>query len=74
MARFVAAAIQMDSQDNKWENLMEAETYIRRAADAGANLIVLPESMNYIGRDMAGETEELPYGDVVARVSELVGK
>lgn len=71
MARFVAAAIQMDSQDNKWGNLMEAETYIRRAADAGANLIVLPESMNYIGRDMAGEAEELPDGITFTKIAQL---
>lgn len=71
MARFVAAAIQMDSQDNKWGNLMEAETYIRRAADAGANLIVLPESMDYIGRDMAGEAEELPDGITFTKIAQL---
>ncbi|WP_337543674.1 carbon-nitrogen hydrolase family protein [Acidaminococcus timonensis] len=71
MARFVAAAIQMDSQDSKWGNLEIAERYIRRAADAGANLIVLPETMNYIGRDMAEEAETLPDGPTFTKIAQL---
>lgn len=71
MARFVAAAIQMDSQDNKWENLYQAEEHIRRAADAGAEVIVLPETMNYIGRDIAAEAEEIPDGPTFTKLAGL---
>ena len=61
----------MDSQDSKWGNLEIAERYIRRAADAGANLIVLPETMNYIGRDMAEEAETLPDGPTFTKIAQL---
>ena len=71
MARFVAAAIQMDSQDSKWGNLEIAERYIRQAADAGANLIVLPETMNYIGRDIVEEAETLPDGPTFTKIAQL---
>ena len=62
MTKFIAAAVQMDSQDDKNANLAAAEGYIREAAARGASLVVLPESMNYIGRDMAGEAETIPGG------------
>lgn len=71
MARFVAAAIQMDSQDSKWGNLTIAERYIRQAADAGANLIVLPETMNYIGKDIVGEAENLEDGPTFTKIAQL---
>lgn len=62
MTKFIAAAIQMDSQDDKNANLAAAEGYIREAAAQGARLAVLPETMNYIGRDIAGEAESIPHG------------
>lgn len=62
MTKFIAAAIQMDSQDDKNANLVAAEGYIREAAAQGARLVVLPETMNYIGRDIAGEAESIPHG------------
>ena len=62
MTKFIAAAIQMDSQDDKNANLAAAEGYIREAAAQGARLVVLPETMNYIGRDIAGEAESIPHG------------
>lgn len=62
MTKFIAAAIQMDSQDDKNANLAAAEGYIRKAAAQGARLAVLPETMNYIGRDIAGEAESIPHG------------
>lgn len=61
----------MDSQDSKWGNLEIAERYIRRAADAGANLIVLPETMNYIGRDIVEEAETLPDGPTFTKIAQL---
>lgn len=71
MSQFIAAAVQLDSQDNKWENLYQAERYIRQAADDGANLIVLPETMNYIGRDIAAEAEVLPDGPTFTKIATL---
>lgn len=71
MTKFIAAAVQMDSQDDKNANLAAAEGYIREAAARGARLVVLPESMNYIGRDMAGEAETIPGGPTFRKMAEL---
>ncbi len=71
MTKFIAAAVQMDSQDDKNANLAAAEGYIREAAARGASLVVLPESMNYIGRDMAGEAETIPGGPTFRKMAEL---
>lgn len=71
MTKFIAAAVQMDSQDDKMANLAAAEGYIREAAARGARLVVLPESMNYIGRDMAQEAEAIPGGTTFQRLSGL---
>lgn len=71
MTKFIAAAVQMDSQDDKNANLAAAEGYIREAAARGASLVVLPESMNYIGRDMAGEAEIIPGGPTFRKMADL---
>lgn len=71
MTSFIAAAIQMDSQDDKRANLAAAEGYIREAAAEGTQLVVLPESMNYIGRNMAQEAESIPEGLTFQRLSGL---
>ncbi len=44
------AALQMASGPNVNANLLEAERLIRDAADAGAGLVVLPESFAFMGR------------------------
>lgn len=71
MTKFIAAAVQMDSQDDKNANLAAAEGYIREAAARGASLVVLPEFMNYIGRDMAGEAETIPGGPTFRKMADL---
>jgi len=56
------AAIQMNSQDNKEENLGKAEKFIDEAASKGASLVVLPELFNYLGLDenMPSQSEYIP--------------
>lgn len=71
MTKFIAAAVQMDSQDDKNANLAAAEGYIREAAARGARLVVLPETMNYIGRDIAGEAEPIPLGPTFHKMAGL---
>lgn len=71
MTKFIAAAIQMDSQDDKSANLAVAEGYIREAAARGTRLVVLPETMNYIGRDIAGEAESIPLGPTFQKMAGL---
>lgn len=71
MTRFVAAAVQLDTQDNKQLNLQAAETYIREAAARGAQLVVLPETMNYLGRGFADEAESIPGGITFQKMAAL---
>jgi predicted amidohydrolase len=56
MQRYLAAAIQLDSQNDKEKNLKVAEEFIDEAASKGAKLIGLPEMMNFIGNE-EGEFE-----------------
>lgn len=74
MNKFIAAAIQMDSQDNMDENLKQATGFIEEAAKRGAKLIAMPEGMNYIGMDSAGHAEEVPGGRTFQLMSDLAKK
>lgn len=60
--RFIAAAIQMDSKDNKKENLKAAAGLIEEAVFRGAGLVTMPEQMNYSGNDGAESAEDIPGG------------
>ena len=64
---FKIAAIQMNSQNDKGQNLAKAEQLIDEAARAGANLVALPEAFNMLGTNedilngaetIAGETAQ----------------
>lgn len=57
MKRFIAAAIQMNSQGDKNQNLDMAEQYLLEAVDKQAKLVVFPECMDYCGLDYAGNAE-----------------
>ncbi len=48
-----AAAVQLNSTEEKERNLDTAERLTRAAADAGAELVVLPEKFNLLGRHEA---------------------
>ena len=53
--RFIAAAVQLWPQDTLEKNLAGAKVLIKRAAEAGSQLVVLPENFAYLGRkDLAG--------------------
>ena len=54
--KYLAAAIQLDSQEDKKENLKAVSAFIDEAAARNAKLIALPEMMNYFGRE-EGELE-----------------
>lgn len=60
MKKWIVAAIQMDSQDDKQKNLQTAAGFIREAAEKGAKLAALPEIMNYIGPRYVEQAESVP--------------
>ncbi len=62
MNQFTAAAIQLDSQSNKEENLKQIVSFIEEAAQKGAKLITMPENCNYVGLEGAASAEEVPGG------------
>lgn len=58
----LAAAVQMNSQDDKEKNLQTAERLIDAASEKGAKLVVLPEMFNFLGpaERKPEEAEEIP--------------
>lgn len=74
MERYFAAAIQMDSADDKAHNLQEAAHWIGEAASRGAKLIALPEQMNYIGKTPEENAEEIPGGETFRMMAQLARK
>lgn len=62
MARYLAAAIQMDTQDDREENFRTLEKLIAQAAEQGAKLVCMPECVTYLGRNIADAAEEVPGG------------
>jgi len=67
----LAAVIQMNSRDNKEENLRSAERLIDMAAQKGAKLVALPEMFNFLGPGdrRPGESEEIP-GPTILRITQ----
>ncbi|WP_126424781.1 carbon-nitrogen hydrolase family protein [Brevibacillus marinus] len=67
MSKIKVAAIQMDSQANKAENLRKAETLIKQAASQGAQFVALPEYFNFTGTEdqEAANAEYIPEGETV---------
>jgi len=74
MQQYIAAVIQMDSTDDKEENLKTAAEFVGEAASRGARLIALPEQMNYTGRAMQENAEDIPGGRTFSVMSELAEK
>ena len=69
MTTFLAAAIQMDTTSNQERNLSVAADFIGEAAKKGAKLIVLPETMAYLGRDYAALSEAVTGGKTATYLS-----
>lgn len=72
--KFIAAAIQIDSKDNKNENLKTAVELIEEAVGRNAKLIAMPEQMNYIGNDNLSNAEKIPDGMTFRLMSEQAKK
>ena len=73
MKDFRVALVQMDSQQNKEENLRKMEERTSEAVQHGAVLVVFPETVEYIGPDMAGHASGVP-GRITERFSDMARK
>lgn len=60
MNKYVVAVCQLDSQNDKQENLKTAGKMIAENADKGAKIIAFPEMMNYMGKGYRYQAEEIP--------------
>jgi len=73
----VAAAVQMNSGEEKAVNFAAAERWVRAAAAEGATLVVLPEYFNCLGdcRTMLAEAEPLdgPTASFLRHLAESLG-
>lgn len=69
VALMKVAAAQLNSQDNVVTNLAETEPVVRKAAEAGARLVVLPEAFAYLGTEEGKSTiaEELGRPGVIQK-------
>lgn len=67
------AVIQINSKQDKQRNLQVIESYIREAADKGAELIALPENCNFLGtsEDNIQLAEVIPGGETSTLFSNL---
>lgn len=74
MDHFMAAVVQMDSQDQVRENLKQAAYFIAEAAERGAKLVALPENVNYIGSSLGTYREQIPDGETFCVFSDLAKK
>lgn len=54
------AVCQMDSQNDKWQNLQQAAKLIEKNAREGADLIAFPETMNFMGKGYRYQAESIP--------------
>lgn len=62
MRKYKAAAVQLDTQNDKGKNLEAVCGFIREAAENGAVLVSFPEDMNLVGRNVGagGNEEDIP--------------
>ena len=63
MKKFIAAAVQLNSTENKKENLEKIALLVKEAAKKGAKLVALPENSNYEGLNFKDTAEEIPNGE-----------
>lgn len=59
-ASYKIALVQMDSQDNEIQNMEKAASFVRQAANQGAELIIFPETVDYIGKGLKYHAKPVP--------------
>jgi len=60
--KFKTAVIQLDSRVDEGENLAQVQKYLSEAAAEGIRLAVLPETADYIGKELKEHAKEVPGG------------
>ena len=75
MNKFMIGVIQMDSQSDKQKNLAQAVSFIKEAAEKGARIAVLPESMSYLGNEYIASAEPVPgpTADILSSLARELG-
>ena len=68
--RLLVAVVQLNSRDDKAANIAAAEAGIARAAERGAQLVVLPELWTYLGPAEGNRPNAEP---IPGPVSDLLG-
>lgn len=71
MTKFKIGVIQLDSQDNKKENLECIEKLITEAVEQGCKAVAMPENSNYVGLEASKMAEEIPGGETFKLLSKL---
>lgn len=74
MRKFIVAAIQLDTKDNKEENMKNLIGFIKEAISRGAKLIAMPEQINYVGDKTLENAEDIPGGETFNVMSEIAKK
>jgi predicted amidohydrolase len=69
--KFTIAAVQLNSNDDKENNLKNIAEFVEEAVEKKAKVVALPESINYMGTEF--ECEPIP-GYTTNRLSELARK
>lgn len=57
---FKLGLIQMDSQDDRKYNLLKAEAFAEEAVEQGADMVMFPETMEYIGDGLREQADVIP--------------
>jgi len=70
------AVVQLNSKDDKQNNLNKATVFIEQAAEAGAELVSLPEYFNFMGSDSEkkNNAEQIPNGETTNLLNGLATK
>ena len=71
--KFRIGLAQMDSREDREANLEMARRLAGEAADRGADLVMFPETVDYIGADIAGHACGLGSG-IMRFFQELAGE
>lgn len=71
MQKYTVGLVQLNSQDDKRENLKKINDYVREGAERGCQVIVFPECSHFVGGAYQSAAEDIPGGETFALLSQL---